>query len=90
MCAPCGIDFREIQEEREEIGSETSREHAEEIPDPHPPRSKKFKGRSPVPSAGSIKEPHTHNYPISILPSLLLQYFLAIKFQWGTGSKKFP
>lgn len=24
MCAPCGIDYREIQEERTEIGSETS------------------------------------------------------------------
>jgi hypothetical protein len=84
ICAPCGIDFREIQEEREEIGSETSREPPRNFQTPAP-GSKKFKGRSPVPSAGPIKEPHTHNYPISILPSLLLQYFLAIKIPMGYG-----
>lgn len=43
ICAPCGIDYREIQEERTETGSETSGEHAEKIPDPHPQEQKKLR-----------------------------------------------
>lgn len=43
ICAPCGIDYREIQEEREETGSETSWKVDRSFPAPPTPRSKKLR-----------------------------------------------